>query len=148
VLIATNLVNGHYGYKLQQMVQNSATLYLSESTPINRKWKKSCYFPGMELNMQVKFYRHSFDMITHLIIPKTQLFWKKSGDDVEVVQCPFKGVYSDHFLTPKSNKLRFWYHMKAHIFLITPVKFHSQIMFRLADMVKIVVNYWKFTLLK
>ena len=33
-----------------------------------------------------------------------------------------KGVWPDHFLTPKSN-WRFWYHKKAHIFLITHVEF-------------------------
>ena len=33
-------------------------------------------------------------MPTLLLIQKSHLFWKKLGDDVKLVQCPFKFVYS------------------------------------------------------
>ena len=36
-----------------------------------------------------------------------------------------KGVWSDHFWIHPS-KSSFWYQMKAHIFLITPVNFYVQ----------------------
>ena len=53
---------------------------------------KICYFSGKEWKMPIKFGIHSFHMITHLNKQKSQLFWKKLGDDVEVVQCPFNVI--------------------------------------------------------
>ena len=39
--------------------------------------------------MQVKFGIHSFHVVTHPIIQKSQIFGEKIGDEAEVVQCPF-----------------------------------------------------------
>ena len=56
-----------------------------------------------ELKLQVRFSMQSLHRYTLLMIWKSQLFWKKIGDEAEVVQCPFKPFM--HFKIKFLNKL-------------------------------------------
>ena len=53
--------------------------------------RKMKYIFVTELKLQVRFSMQSLHRYTLLMI-ESQLFWKKFGDEAEVVQCPFKFI--------------------------------------------------------
>ena len=78
------------------MVPNSAVMTMAAIFKSrlfkNGYWKKNAFIFVTELKLQVRFCMQSLHRYTLLMIQKSQLFWKKIGDEAEVVQCPFNKV--------------------------------------------------------